>query len=147
MKLKLTEEEIETMSYDDVAYKVFETYNKKMKIQELFKYVTKAMKLPEEEFEEGIADFFELLVTDKRFIMLENGFWDLKSNHNKKFIVNEDDDDEEELHIQLAIEEEIKDEEEEIDYDDESEDDDEEDDDELDNLIILDEDEVEEEDL
>lgn len=142
MKLKLTEEELETMSYDDVAYKVFEVYNKKMKIQELFKYVTKAMKLPDEEFEEGIADFFELLVTDKRFIMLENGFWDLKSNHNKKFILNDDDDDDD-FHIQLTIEDEIE-EEEEIDYEEEPEEDD--DDDDLDDLIILDEEEeVEEE--
>ena len=142
MKLKLTEEELETMSYDDVAYKVFEVYNKKMKIQELFKYVTKAMKLPDEEYEEGIADFFELLVTDKRFIMLENGFWDLKSNHNKKFILNDDDDDDD-FHIQLTIEDEIE-EEEEIDYEEEPEEDD--DDDDLDDLIILDEEEeVEEE--
>ena len=142
MKLKLTEEELETMSYDDVAYKVFKVYNKKMKIQELFKYVTKAMKLPDEEFEEGIADFFELLVTDKRFIMLENGFWDLKSNHNKKFILNDDDDDDD-FHIQLTIEDEIE-EEEEIDYEEEPEEDD--DDDDLDDLIILDEEEeVEEE--
>ncbi len=142
MKLKLTEEELETMSYDDVAYKVFEVYNKKMKIQELFKYVTKAMKLPDEEYEEGIADFFELLVTDKRFIMLENGFWDLKSNHNKKFVLNDDEDDDDDLHIQLAIEDEIEDEDE-IDYEEESEEDDDED---LDNLIILDEEEeVEEE--
>ena len=45
-----------------------------MKIQELFKMVIEAMKLPEDLFTEGIGDFFELLLTDKRFIMLKEGY-------------------------------------------------------------------------
>ena len=79
--LNLSEEELLSMSYDDVAYKVLEYREKKMKIQDLFKEVIRIMNLPESAFEDHLADFFELLSTDKRFIMLEKGYWDLKINH------------------------------------------------------------------
>lgn len=145
MKIKLTQEEIDTMSYDDVAYLILESIKKKMKIQELFKNVIESMNLPKEEFSNGIADFFELLITDKRFIMLEDGYWDLKINHNTKIILDEEDEDEEDIHIDLDEEDDIiiEDEDEddsEINYDEDSTPDDDEDDG-LDNLIILDEEE------
>ena len=38
-KINLTEEELATMSYDDVAYLILENNQKKMKIQYLFKAV------------------------------------------------------------------------------------------------------------
>ncbi|MDD2409895.1 MAG: DNA-directed RNA polymerase subunit delta [Bacilli bacterium] len=142
MKIKLTQEEIDTKSYDDVAYLILESSKKKMKIQELFKNVIKAMKLPEEEFTNGIADFFELLITDKRFIMLENGYWDLKINHNTKVIL-EDEDEDEDLDINLEEDLDIEDEEEadtEINYDeDDSPDDEDDEDDGLEDLMVLDE--------
>ena len=137
MKVKLTQEQIDTMSYDDVAYLILEAYSKKMKIQDLFKRVLKAMELPDEEFTNGIGDFFELLLTDKRFIMLENGDWDLKINHSTK-IVLEDDEEEETFDL---IEEETEETEEqddsEVNYDEDTVEDD--DEDELEDLVILDE--------
>ncbi len=143
MKIKLSQEEIDTKSYDDVAYLILETFKKKMKIQELFKKVIKTMKLPEEEFTNGIADFFELLITDKRFIMLENGYWDLKINHNTKVILEEDEDEEE---MDLSLEEEIDEDTEEdteVNYDEEDSPDDDEDDG-LEDLIIIDDEDEEE---
>ena len=44
-KINLTEEELATMSYDDVAYIILEVNGNKMKIQDLFKEVIKIMKL------------------------------------------------------------------------------------------------------
>lgn len=143
MKIKLSQEEIDTKSYDDVAYLILETFKKKMKIQELFKKVIKTMKLPEEEFTNGIADFFELLITDKRFIVLENGYWDLKINHNTKVILEEDEDEEE---MDLSLEEEMDEDTEEdteVNYDEEDSPDDDEDDGLKDLIIIDDEDEEE----
>ncbi len=140
MKLKLTQEQIDTLSYDDVAYLVIKEYNRKMKIQELFKYVIKVMKLNEEDVIEEIADFFELLITDKRFLMLENGYWDLKENHNKKISLDEDEDDEDDLEIELEDEDEDLEDDEEMNYDEDSSPDDDVDDG-LENLIIIDEDE------
>lgn len=138
-KINLTEEELATMSYDDVAYIILENNQKKMKIQDLFKEVIKVMNLGDSAFEEHLADFFELLSTDKRFIMVEKGYWDLKINHSTKLIIDDEDDDEE---ILDEVEETNEDEEEEetINYDEELVDDDDAEDD-LKDLVILDENE------
>ena len=83
MKLKdIPKEELETMNYDDIAYIILNEEKKKMKINELSENI----------FEEKIADFFELLTTDKRFIMLEDGYWDLKELHNPKVVIDDEDD-------------------------------------------------------
>lgn len=134
-KINLTEEELMKLSYDDVAYLILENNQKKMKIQDLFKEVIKVMNLEESAFEEHLADFFELLSTDKRFIMVEKGYWDLKINHSTKLII--DDEDEEEIldEVEETTEEEK---EETINYDEEIIDDDETEDD-LKDLVILDE--------
>ena len=134
--LNLSEEELLSMSYDDVAYKVLEYREKKMKIQDLFKEVIRIMNLPESAFEDHLADFFELLSTDKRFIMLEKGYWDLKINHKTKLIIDEDDDEEEVIEDRDVEEDEET--EEEINYDEEIIDDDETDD-ELKDLVVMDE--------
>ena len=98
MKLNdIPEYELETMNYDDIAYIILKDEKQKMKINELFKKVCDALKLPEELFEEKIADFFELLTTDKRFIMLEDGYWDLREFHNPKVVVDDEDDEEDEI--------------------------------------------------
>lgn len=94
MKLSdITKEELETMNYDDIAYIILNEEKAKMKINVLFKRVCEALELNKNEFEDKIADFFELLTTDKRFIMLEDGSWDLKELHNPKVIIEEEEDD------------------------------------------------------
>lgn len=135
---KLTDEQKEQLSIADVAHIVLTENGKKMTIQDLFKKVIKLMELPDSYFESKIADFFSLLSTDKRFIMLEKGYWDLRINHSSK--ISLDDEEEEEI-LPVDEEEEIDDEEEEtideINYDDDSVDDDDDEDD-LKDLVILD---------
>lgn len=96
--VKLSDEEKETLSYDDVAYLILKDINKKIKITDLFKKVLTGLEEDENSFEDKIGDFFELLITDKRFIMLDSGYCDLKINHSTKIIIDEDD---EELDISL----------------------------------------------
>lgn len=135
--IKLTDEQIEQYSYADVAFLVLETNGKKMKIQDLFTEVIKLMKLPESYFESKIGDFFALLSTDKRFLMLEKGFWDLRDNHAKKIVIDDEEEDDEEL---TDVEETVEDEElneDEINYDNDQVDDDDDEDD-LKDLVILD---------
>lgn len=93
MKTKLTEEEKELMSYDDITHVILKEKGHKMKIIDLFKIVAEELQLTEAEYENQIADFFELLSTDKRFIMLENGFWDLRVNHSHKIKIEDDEED------------------------------------------------------
>ena len=98
MKLNdIPEYELETMNYDDIAYIILNEEKKKTKINELFTRVCVALELPENVFEDKIADFFELLTTDKRFIMLEDGYWDLREFHNPKVVVDDEDDEEDEI--------------------------------------------------
>ena len=136
-KVKLSPEELEQMSHADVANIVLKENGKKMTIQDLFKEVIRIMSLPESYFESKIGDFFGLLSTDKRFIMLEKGFWDLKDNHSTKVIIEDDD-------IVVDEDEEVTDEivEEEINYDDDTVDDDDDEDD-LKDLVIMDDGESE----
>ncbi len=132
--IKISDEELETMSHTDVAYVILKENGSKMTIQELFKTVIDVMHLPESYFESKIADFFQLLATDKRFIMLEKGFWDLSDNHTKKVVIDSDDDEE------IVVDEEVLDEEEsedEVNYDETVVDDDDEEDD-LKDLVIID---------
>ena len=136
--IKLTEEELISMSYDDVAYLILENNRKKMKIQDLFKEVIKTMDLKESVFEEHLADFFELLSTDKRFIMVDKGYWDLRINQKAKIIIEEDDE-EEIIEDNLELEE-NEETEEDINYEEEILDDDETEDD-LKELVIMDENE------
>lgn len=133
--ITLTEEEIASMSYDDVAYLILEKNQNKMKIQDLFKEVIKTMNLGESAFEEHLADFFELLSTDKRFIMVDKGFWDLKINHSTKLVIEDEDEEDEIIEEEPIIETEEA--EEEINYDEEILDDDDAEDD-LKDLVIMD---------
>lgn len=139
--IKLTNEQLEQMSYADVANLVLKENGKKMPIQNLFKEVIKIMNLPESYFENKIGDFFGLLSTDKRFIMLEKGFWDLKSNHSTKVVIEEDDDEEEVIANDEEVIEETDNED--INYDDDTVDDDDDEDD-LKDLVIMDENEEQE---
>lgn len=140
MKLKEYKKELlETMGYDDIAIIILEESGKKMKIADLFKEICKVLSLSDADYENQIADFFELLSTNKNFIMLENGFWDLRTKHTPKIVIDEEDDE-----IIDTNEEEIIDEKEEEDifYDADGDDEDEDDDD-LKDLVIVDEDEEE----
>lgn len=144
MKLNdITKEELETMNYDDIAYIILNEEKTKMKINVLFKKVCETLELSENEYEDKIADFFELLTTDKRFIMLEDGSWDLRELHNPKVVVDEEDDDSiiSEVEEELDNEEPAEEEEEDIFYDSESDDD--LPDDELDDFAVIDLDEEE----
>jgi len=133
--VKLTDEEKETLSYDDVAYLILQDEKKKIKIQDLFKKVIKVMDLPEDEYEHSIGDFFELITTDKRFIILDGGFCDLKINHSTKVIIDDDEDED----FEITTEDDTDDSQlnNEDSYDDESLDDLDNDDD-LDDLVIID---------
>lgn len=85
----IKKEDIETMSFDDLAYAILKEKGKKMKIADLFKIVCDELNLGEKAYEEQIGDFFALLSTEKRFIQLSKGFWDLRENHTSEIRIKE----------------------------------------------------------
>lgn len=139
MKLKsISEEEIETMSYDDIAYVILKEKGKKMKLLDLFNEVIDQLKLNKEEAENHLADFFSLLSTEKRFIQLDKGFWDLRENHTSKVELSDIEEDDEEDEIE--VEEEQTPEEDEMYIDEIKESDDDEVEDEYKDLVVIDDD-------
>lgn len=135
MKLsQIPKEELELMGYDEIALLILQESGKKMKIQDIFKKVCKVLELPESMVEEHLVDFFELMSTNKKFIMLQNGFWDLQSRHKMDVIIEEEEEDEEEL---MEDEEEIEENDEDIFYDGDEETDDVTEDD-LADLVVID---------
>ena len=136
-KLSISEEELEQLNYNDVANIILTNKGKKMKLVDLYKGVVKMLNLEDDDMEH-ITDFFELLSTDKRFIMLDDGYWDLKIKHDKGMVISEDEEEEEE---ELPIEEEPTEDEE--DYDDDIDKDDDIEEYDLKDLVIIDENEEE----
>ena len=138
MKLKgITEEQLETMSYDDVAYEVLKANGKKMSLSDLFDAVCDLMHLDKALKEEYIAEFFTLLSTEKRFIKLDKGFWDLRENHTARIELSELEE-EEETETEEAEVEETEDDSMYIDETKEADDDEAED--EYKDLVVIDED-------
>ncbi|MBQ6547243.1 MAG: DNA-directed RNA polymerase subunit delta [Bacilli bacterium] len=104
MAKKLKKEELELMSYNDIAHMLLKEKPKQMTL-DLFTTIGEMLELPKQTIENKIGEFYTALTNDKRFILLENGTWDLQQNHKVK---------------QLSEEEELEDFEEETeDYDDE----------------------------
>lgn len=138
---EMSKEELESLSYDDIAYYLLEESGTKTKITDLFQEVCNLLGLSQSEYEAKIADFFQILSTDQRFIMLEKGFWDLKSRHQSKVVIEEDEEED------IDPEEIEEDEEENMDEEDifyEGEETDDEPDDDLKDLVIVTDDNDEE---
>ena len=145
---KLTKEDAELLSYKDLTSLILENKGKKNTL-ELLTLIVEKLGLSSSHLDEKIADYYTMLNNDKKFVLLDDGNWDLSEKYTsdlkKKNIDEEEDFDEEEL----KEDEEIEEAEDEIDsktnYDDAYQDEDFDDDaiDELDGLVVVDEDEME----
>ena len=140
-------EELELLTFADIAYQIIKEEETSMTTADVFKVVCKLRKIKKAGYEAKVADFFTMLTTDRRFVLLESGEWDLKELHTAKIeidqIIEEEiiDDIEEESIENSEIEKDI---ELLVDINDEDFDDDPETT-ELEDLVIVTEDELEEE--
>ena len=144
---KMTKDELELLSNKDITKLILEDSKKSMNTADLFKKIIKLLELPESSFENKIADYYTSLATDKRFLLLEDGTWDLRSRHTSDKVVKvmDTDDDEDESEEDEDSNDDINDEIEEDNYDDTDDDDDiyDDADDDLKDLVVIDEDELE----
>lgn len=142
---KMSKEELELLSNKDITFYLLEGSKNSINTADLFREIIKLLELPESDFETKIGDYYTALATDKRFIMLEDGTWDLRSRHTSDKVVkieeNEDEEDEEIPKEEIA-EEEI----EEDNYDDTDDDEYDDTEEDLKDLVVIDEDELELED-
>lgn len=145
---KLTKEDAELLSYKDLTCLILENKGKKNTL-DLLNLIVNKLGLSSNHLDNKIADYYTMLNNDKKFVLLDDGNWDLSEKYTsdlkKKNIDEEEEFDEEEL----KEDEEIEEAEDEIDsktnYDDAYQDEDFDDDaiDELDGLVVVDEDEME----
>ena len=142
MSLKaLKKEDLELLSNKDITNLILEEEGAQ-NTAALFEKIIKLLELPKSTFDQKIGDFYTSLTTDKRFILLEDGSWDLRSRHTSDKIVKIVDEEEEEDQEENQSEEEEDDEI--SDYDSIDNDDDIDDTNEdLKDLVVLDEDELE----
>ena len=114
--------------------------DEKQTTPELFRKIVELLELPSSVYESKIGDFYMMLMTDKRFILLDDGKWDLRDRHTSDIINNIDAyDDSEEEDIENKNKEDSDLDEDDIDmqeYDDDDSNDDYKD------LVIVDEDEL-----
>lgn len=146
MKLNnIPKSELELLSYTEIAKMYLQEHKTTKNTADLFKEICNLLELSEDEYVDKIADFFESLTTSKEFILLEDGTWDLKSNHKVKVRIEdiEDDANEESEEDDANEESEEENEIDMIDNDDSYINDDTDDD--LSDLTIVDEDELEDE--
>ncbi len=99
---KMQFEELETLSYTDIAYYLIKNNKKTKTTGELFKEVASLLKMDDGERLELIGDFFTSLTIDRRFILLSDKKWDLKENHNIVANLDDEEDDmDEDLHLTI----------------------------------------------
>lgn len=142
MKIKLKKEELEVLTYTDIAEIILNNSKKPMNTADLFKNICELLELSDEQYKAEIGDFYTSLTTDKRFVSLENALWDLRDRHAINIEFSEDDDEvDEESEEEEEIEEEEIEDEDDLDEIDEDLDDD----DDMEDLSIVTEEELEEE--
>ena len=136
MKLKdLKIEDLELMSYTDIAYMLLKEGKVTMNTKDVFKKICELLDYTDDEYASKIGDFYTSLTIDKRFVLLDNNEWDVRDNHSIKVEMDDDEEEEEEV---IEEEEEVIEEEVESDdtiYDDENDITD--DDDDMEDLSII----------
>ena len=140
---KMKKEELELLSYKEITQMILEEKGA-MNTLDLFNKIASLLELPKSAVEKKISDYYTSLSTDKNFLLLENGKWDLRNRHTSDKVLKTTDADEEEDEEEEEIEEKIEMEDDEEDYDNQVSDEDDFDDgdDDLKDLVILDEEEL-----
>ena len=141
---KMTKEELELLSYKDITAIILEEAGA-MNTLELFEKIVSLLELPKSTVDNKISEYYTSLSTDKNFLLLEDGKWDLRKRHTSdKVLMAQDQDDEDEDEEENDEEEKLEMSEEEEDYDSQISDEDDFDDgdDDLKDLVVLDEEEL-----
>ena len=140
----MSKDDLELLSHKDITNILLEE-NGAMNTKDLFKTITELLELPSKVFETKIGDYYTALTTDKRFVLLEDGKWDLRDKHTSSKLVVDDEDEDETDELELQEEnDDMNDLDEESNFDDTTSDDEFDDSDyDLKDLVIMDEDELE----
>lgn len=146
MKLsKMSKEELELYSYDELTKMILEEEKKPLNTPTIFRKICDLLELSDSEYTDKIGDYYTSLTTDKDFVLLEDGTWDLRDHHPASVILSDEDEtyDEDDLEDIEEVEEDMEEIVSEDDDDDVDLDLDDLDDEDEDDLTIIDEEELE----
>lgn len=96
-------EELELLSYADIAYEILKLDKKQLSTPILFGEICKLLNINENVMFDMIGDFYTTLTTDKRFLLVD-GNWDLKEFHSVKPIVDDEEEEDENSESEEEIE-------------------------------------------
>jgi len=103
----MSKDDLELLSFTDIAYQLIKEDMKTVQTALLFKEICQLLELEKNHFEDKIADFFTSLTTDKRFILLKDGTWDIKEKHSLNLSSEDNEDDLNDLEIDELDEDEF----------------------------------------
>ena len=140
---KMKKEDLELLSYKDITSMILEEKGA-MNTLELFEKIVSLLCLPKSTLENKIGDYYTTLSTDKNFVLLENGVWDLRKRHTSDKVLKGDTEEDEEEEENDEEEDKLEPTMDEEDYDSQisDEDDFDDNDDDLKDLVVLDEEEL-----
>ena len=115
-----------------------------MNTLKLFEKIVSLLDLPKSTVDKKISEYYTTLSTDKNFLLLEDGKWDLRKRHTSDKVLVAQDQDEEEDEEEEQEEEKMEMSEDEEDFDSQISDEDDFDDgdDDLKDLVVLDEEDL-----
>lgn len=139
----MPKEELELYSYIDLTRMILEEEGSPLNTPTIFKKICSLLEMSDSEYADKIGDYYTSLTTDKDFVLLDDGNWDLRDHHPVTVILDDEeieDELEETLEEEELEEEIIEDDLDDIDEDDIEDLDDDEDEEEL---TIISEEELE----
>ncbi|MBQ9011876.1 MAG: DNA-directed RNA polymerase subunit delta [Bacilli bacterium] len=143
MKLaKMPKEQLELYSYIDLSKMILLEEKKPLNTPTMFKKICDLLNLSENAYAEKIGDYYTSLTTDKDFVLIDDGKWDLRDHHPVKVVLDEEEIEEESLEDEIE-EEEVIEEEETNEITEDDLDDDDIDEEDTGDLTIIDEEELE----
>ena len=144
MKLaRMKKEDLESYSYIDLAKMIIKEEKKSLNTPTIFTKICDLLGMDEADYANKIGDFYTSLTTDKSFVLLDDGSWDLFDHHPTE--ISLDDEDVEEDYEEIDEDNEpIEDDLGDGDTDDSMDDIDDDDKDDEDELTILTEEELDE---
>lgn len=111
MKLSnMSQEELELCSYTDLTKMILEEEGKPLNTPTIFKKICDLLNLSETDYTNKIGDFYTSLTTDKDFVLLDDGNWDLRDHHPVSVVLEDEEevDDEEDLEDTMEASEEME---------------------------------------
>lgn len=93
MKLsEMSKEELEQMSYTQLSKKILEE-GVPLNTLEIFTKICELLNLNKDTIADKIGDYYTSLTTDKSFILLDSGKWDLQEKHPATISLEEEEED------------------------------------------------------